>query len=46
MGGHVLAVALGVAALLVGLQGWVLQFTSADRNTFGIGKNPIKIWPT
>jgi branched-chain amino acid transport system substrate-binding protein len=25
--------------------GSVLQFTSADTKTFGIGKNPIKIWP-
>jgi branched-chain amino acid transport system substrate-binding protein len=25
--------------------GSVLQFTSADPKTFGIGKNPIKIWP-
>jgi branched-chain amino acid transport system substrate-binding protein len=25
--------------------GSVLQFTSADPRSFGIGKNPIKIWP-
>ncbi|MGH7155937.1 MAG: branched-chain amino acid ABC transporter substrate-binding protein [Acetobacteraceae bacterium] len=25
--------------------GSVLEFTSADPKTFGIGKNPIKIWP-
>jgi branched-chain amino acid transport system substrate-binding protein len=25
--------------------GSVLQFTSADPKTFGLGKNPIKIWP-
>jgi branched-chain amino acid transport system substrate-binding protein len=25
--------------------GAVLQFTSADPKTFGVGKNPIKIWP-
>ncbi len=25
--------------------GSVLQFTSADPKTFGIGKNPIKVWP-
>ncbi len=25
--------------------GSVLQFTSGDPKTFGIGKNPIKIWP-
>ncbi len=25
--------------------GSVLQFTSADPKTFGVGKNPIKIWP-
>ncbi len=25
--------------------GTVLQFTSADPKTFGVGKNPIKIWP-
>jgi branched-chain amino acid transport system substrate-binding protein len=25
--------------------GAVLQFTSADPATFGVGKNPIKIWP-
>ncbi len=25
--------------------GSVLQFTSADPKTFGVGKNPIKVWP-
>ena len=25
--------------------GSVLQFTSADPKTFGLGKNPIKVWP-
>ena len=25
--------------------GSVLEFTSADPKTFGIGKNPIKVWP-
>lgn len=25
--------------------GSVLQFTNADPKTFGIGKNPIKVWP-
>jgi branched-chain amino acid transport system substrate-binding protein len=25
--------------------GSVLQFTSADPRTFGLGKNPIKVWP-